>query len=66
MEHETILDPPAVSEMTGVKVATLAWYRHIGEGPKSFKLGARKVAYRKSDVQAWLDAQYAAANPVAS
>lgn len=42
------------------KQATLRWWRHEGRGngPKSFKLGARKVVYKKSDVDAWLMAQY--------
>lgn len=45
------------------KAATLRWWRHEGKGrgPKSFVLGGRKVVYRKSDVDAWLDAQYAEA-----
>jgi predicted DNA-binding transcriptional regulator AlpA len=29
-------------------------------GPRSFKLGPRKVMYKESDVIAWLDQQYAA------
>lgn len=46
-----------------VKAATLRWWRHAGgrQGPKSFRLGARRVVYRKSDVDAWLDAEYASA-----
>ncbi|MBK8458826.1 MAG: helix-turn-helix domain-containing protein [Micropruina sp.] len=39
---------------------TIRWWRHIGQGPKSFRLGARKVAYLKSDVEAWLQQQYTA------
>lgn len=33
-------------------------HRHRGEGPRSFKIG-RRVVYYESDVDAWLDAQYA-------
>jgi predicted DNA-binding transcriptional regulator AlpA len=41
-----------------VPVATLRYWRHIGKGgPKSFKLGNR-VAYKQSDVEAWIEAQY--------
>lgn len=29
-----------------------------GQGPRSFKLGARKVAYLRRDVEAWLEEQY--------
>lgn len=39
-------------------VATLRWWRHQGTGPRAFRLGARKVMYRRSDVLGWLDAQY--------
>ena len=39
-------------------MATLRYWRFAGTGPKSFKLGARKVAYKKSDVLGWLEAQY--------
>lgn len=51
-----------IEEYTGgmVKAATLAWwdYEGKGRGPKSFKLGAKRVAYRQADVDAWLDAAY--------
>lgn len=39
-------------------INTLAYWRQRGEGPKWAKLGKR-VAYRETDVQAWLDAQFA-------
>lgn len=62
MDHEVLMSPKQVEEMTNGRIAvgTLAWWRHKndGTGPRWFKLGARKVAYKKSDVQAWLDAQY--------
>lgn len=36
-------------------VETLRYWRHIGEGPKSFKLG-RGVLYARSDVETWIKA----------
>ncbi|MBM0125611.1 helix-turn-helix transcriptional regulator [Pimelobacter simplex] len=48
-----------VAEMTRKSPSTLRWFRHIGAGPKSAKLG-RRVVYRESDVLAWLDEQFAA------
>lgn len=39
--------------------ATLRYWRHKGEGPKSFKIGSR-VMYKAADVDAWLDGLYAA------
>lgn len=47
-----------VSELTRIPVTTLRWYRHKGIGPRSFTLGPKKVAYKRADVLAWLDAQY--------
>jgi hypothetical protein len=38
-------------------VATLRWWRHVGIGPHSFKIG-RDVRYRISDVRAWIDRQH--------
>lgn len=36
---------------------TLRYWRHIGQGPRSFKLG-RRVLYRQSDVEAWIESEY--------
>lgn len=47
-------------EVTGIPPATLRYWRHKGEGPKSFKVGAKKVLYRREDVEAWMAEQYAA------
>ena len=49
-----------VAEYLKTPAATVRWWRHVGQGPKSFKLGARKVAYLRSDVEAWLQEQYTA------
>lgn len=48
-----------VSELTGVPLNTLRFYRATGKGPKMWKLAGRVVAYR-DDVLEWLDAQYLA------
>ncbi len=50
---------PEVSAMTGIPEATLRWYRHVGTGPRNFKLG-RRIAYYEEDVAAWVEAQYEA------
>ena len=34
---------------------TVRFWRHVGKGPRSFKVG-RRVLYAVSDVEAWLDA----------
>ncbi len=37
-------------------VATLRYWRHLGEGPRSFKVG-RHVRYWRRDVLTWLHTQ---------
>jgi excisionase family DNA binding protein len=49
-----------VAELTRLPLSTLRFYRHVGKGgPKSFKLGNR-VAYKRTDVEAWIENQYQA------
>ncbi len=35
-------------------VETVRFWRHVGKGPKSFKVG-RRVLYAVEDVEAWLE-----------
>lgn len=53
---DPILTVNQVSDETLVPVGTLRYWRHLGTGPESFKLG-RRVVYRRSAVNAWLEAQ---------
>lgn len=55
--RERLLFIGDVSEWTGIPVETLRYWRQLGRGPKSARLGGR-VRYRESDVQAWIDAQF--------
>jgi DNA-binding transcriptional MerR regulator len=38
-------------------VATLRYWRHLGTGPTSFRLG-RRVLYRRDDLRTWIDARH--------
>lgn len=60
MAREQLLRIEDVSDWTGVPVATLRYWRHNGTGPKSANLNGRRIVYRESDIQAWLDAQFEA------
>ncbi|MDB6136899.1 MAG: transcriptional regulator, MerR family [Verrucomicrobiales bacterium] len=51
-----LLTLPEAAELLRAPVATLRYWRHLGSGPRSFRLG-RRVLYRRDDVQAWVDAQ---------
>ena len=44
-----------VAEAIRTPVETVRYWRHVGKGPKSFKVG-RRVLYAVEDVEAWLDA----------
>jgi len=44
-----------VAELSRTSAETVRYWRHVGKGPKSFKVG-RRVLYDRADVQAWLDA----------
>ena len=48
-----------VAEHTGIPEGTIRYWVHVGYGPKSFKLGRRRV-WRRSVVEEWLAAQEAA------
>ena len=60
MVNDDLLTAAQVSDRLNLPIATLNYWRQVKEGPQWFKLGRRKVMYRATDVQAWLDAQYAA------
>ena len=42
-----------VAELLRAPVETVRWWRHVGKGPKSFKLG-RRVLYALEDVDAFV------------
>src|SRR4051794_12446233 len=44
------------AELLRAPVATLRYWRHLGTGPRSFRLG-RRVVYRREDLYAWVDTQ---------
>ena len=66
MTHQSHFnDPPAGDELLTISevaaivrapIATLRYWRHLGTGPRSFRLG-RRVVYRVGDLQAWIDTQ---------
>jgi predicted DNA-binding transcriptional regulator AlpA len=53
-----------VSDRTRVPLATLRYWRHIGQGPPLFALGKRIVGY-EAEVEAWI-ADQAATDRLAS
>lgn len=58
-EAPTVMGTKAAANRLGVAEGTLRYWRHVGAGPRSFRLGGRMVKYRVADLDAWLDEQYA-------
>jgi excisionase family DNA binding protein len=65
LNRNTSRDPELLTiaeaaELLRAPVATLRYWRHLGAGPRSFRLG-RRVLYRREDLQAWIAQQRAEA-----
>ena len=60
-DHPTSREPELLTiteaaELLRAPVATLRYWRHLGTGPRSFRLG-RRVLYSRADLRTWIDAQ---------
>ena len=51
---ERLMTTEEVAEYFRTADGTVRYWRHIGKGPRSLKVG-RRVLYRESDVMAWRD-----------
>jgi len=60
--HPDLLTITEAAEVLRAPVATLRYWRHLGTGPRSFRLG-RRVLYRRDDLHAWIDARREHAGP---
>lgn len=56
---ERYLTTKQVSEMTGLPLGTLRYWRHCNTGPESQTLGRKRVVYKLSKLNEWLAAQEA-------
>lgn len=54
--HDELMTIGEVAELLRVPVATLRYWRHLGAGPASFRVG-RHVRCRRCDVRAWVNAK---------
>jgi predicted DNA-binding transcriptional regulator AlpA len=54
--EKDLLGIDQVSKLLDVPVATLRYWRHLGKGPKSFKVG-RRIRYWRQDVLEWLNSE---------
>ena len=53
---DELLSMAEVAAMVRVPVATLRYWRHLGTGPHSFRIG-RSVRYWRTEVLRWLEDQ---------
>ncbi|MGH8892611.1 MAG: helix-turn-helix transcriptional regulator [Actinomycetes bacterium] len=53
---DELLTMNEVADVIRVPVATLRYWRHLGTGPHSFRIG-RSVRYWNTEVQHWLERQ---------
>lgn len=51
---DDLLTITEVAAIVRAPIATLRYWRHLGAGPRSFRIG-RRVVYRVSELQAWID-----------
>ena len=52
----TYMTTNEVAELVRTSPETVRYWRHVGTGPKSFKVG-RRVLYDAADVTTWLTEQ---------
>jgi predicted DNA-binding transcriptional regulator AlpA len=56
--NDELLNVAEAAALVRAPVSTLRYWRHLGTGPRSFKVG-RNVRYWRSEVIAWLEEQSA-------
>jgi predicted DNA-binding transcriptional regulator AlpA len=55
--NDRVLSTRETAEFIGGSERALERWRVTGDGPKFCRIGPRKVGYRVSDVEAWLEAR---------
>ncbi|AWG51490.1 DNA-binding protein [Mycobacteroides abscessus] len=58
-QHELMTLAELCDEL-GISESTAYYWRQIGKGPRGARIG-KNLRYRRSDVNAWLDEQFARA-----
>ncbi len=53
---DELLTMTEVADIVRVPIATLRYWRHLGSGPNSFRIG-RSVRYWRTEVLQWLEKQ---------
>ena len=62
LSGDDVLTIKEVAALLRTPEATLRYWRHLGTGPRSFRLG-RHVRYLRGDVNSWVESQRAESSP---
>ena len=66
MAADELIGVKKLAEELEVHPGTIHNWRSRGEGPRAVRLAGGKLRFRRSDVEAWLEAQYDAPRPGAA
>jgi excisionase family DNA binding protein len=64
-EQEMALTPKQAGKYVGVGKDTLRLWRSRGEGPRHFRAGKKLIRYRRTDLDAWIEARMSTSAPSA-
>ncbi|MDP9093692.1 MAG: helix-turn-helix domain-containing protein [Actinomycetota bacterium] len=53
VELDELLTIGEVAAITRAPISTVRYWRHLGTGPRSFRLG-RRVVFRRADLDRWM------------
>lgn len=56
-EQQNTFTPRQAAQYIGVSDAALRLWRSEGRGPRFFRAGEKLIRYRKSDLDAWIEAR---------
>ena len=56
-QQPELLTITEAADLLRAPVATLRYWRHLGTGPASFRLG-RRVLYRRDELLSWIGAKH--------
>lgn len=52
---DRVLSEQETAQFLQLSARTLQRLRQAGDGPQYYRLGERRIGYRMSDIEAWLD-----------
>lgn len=57
LDEFILVSESQASEIIGMKVSTLRYWRITGEGPAFIKVGGRCVRYKLCDINEWIESR---------